>query len=102
MYITIEKYTIPQGNTRYRVKDTTLLAKKTSILIRSEKSREVIDNVTHLTQTNYWTSENDWREFIEQWQNHPERPKSIAHMRANGVTKVVTNDQGTILRQHLG
>lgn len=102
MYITIEKYTIPQGKTRYRVKDPTLLAKKVSILVRTEKTREVIDNVSHLTHTNYWTSESDWKKFIEMWEGHAERPASIAHMRANSVTKVVTDDKGTVLRKYLG
>ena len=51
MHITIEKYTIPEGKTRYRTSDTTLLEFRRSILVKSEKTREVISGVTHITKS---------------------------------------------------
>jgi hypothetical protein len=102
MHITIEKYTIPEGKTRYRTSDTTLLEFRRSILVKSEKTREVISGVTHITQVNYWTSESDWKKFIEMWETQAERDRAIAHMKANSITKVTTDDKGTVLRKHPG
>tara|TARA_B110000503_G_C7061909_1_gene377048 strand:+ start:584 stop:889 length:306 start_codon:yes stop_codon:yes gene_type:complete len=101
MYITIDKIKVPAGTSRYRISDSSLLELRRAILVKSEKTREVISGVTHITQVNYWTSKTDWDNWIITWNNHAERVKCLEHMKSQNVSKTTTNESNEVLREVL-